>query len=354
MKTKKVRNFRSTLFTLIISSTFSSVIILAISIYLIYLRNKEVREIFIQIKDLTRLPLWSGYFFIFLTVVSILIIHISNNQMKSFDILKKGIEELSNGQFHTRIKMHKSASEEFNLLAQDFNKLGEELSSIELLRTDFINTFSHEFKTPITSIKGFATLLTSDDLTESERKEYLKIIVSESDRLSRLSKNILVLSKIDTQAITINNKTINLAEQIRLVILKCELLWENKNIKFELDLEEFTFKANSELLEHLFSNLISNAIKFSCDNGEIIITLLKTKDNIHFIIRDYGCGIDKETQKRIFDKFYQEDKSHGTEGNGIGLSIAKSVVEQYNGQINVHSNLNEGTTFEVLLPLKAK
>lgn len=324
-------------------------------VVLIILYNGDGQHLLRDASSLQLPPIWVIIGLLICYLISYSAIRISLHvQQKSFHILKAGIESLAAGKFDTRIVMNTSAPEEMDGLAEDLNCLAQELSSTEALRMEFINTFSHEFKTPITSIRGFALLLQSDELNEEERKEYLNIIASESDRLSRLSQNVLLLSKLDAQSIVANHEPVHLAEQIRRVILKREPLWIDKWLKFEMDVEEFYFWGNQELLEHLFSNLVDNAIKFSPTHGEIRIQLHQVDANVHFSITDYGCGMDDHTKNHIFETFYQGDASRATSGNGIGLAVAKRVADQYEGTIQAESVLGEGSTFHVILPVKPK
>lgn len=326
-----------------------------VTLIALYTSDADAKHIIKDAISIHTALLWATVLTLILFLLSYITIRISlHMQQKSFNTLKAGIESLAEGHFDTRIDMNPSAPEEMNSLAEDLNCLAQELASTEVLRRDFINTFSHEFKTPITSIRGFAILLQSGELDEGERNEYLNIIVSESDRLSRLSQNVLLLSKLDAQSIVTNHEQVHLAEQIRRVILKREPLWIDKGLKFEMNVDEFHFCGNQELLEHLFSNLVDNAIKFSPTHGEIQIQLHQHSDHVAFSITDYGCGMDAQTKHHIFETFYQGDPSRATSGNGIGLAVAKRVVDQYGGTIQVDSVIGEGSTFYVSLPIKEK
>ncbi len=354
MTSRKFKQFK-TLFILPLCITILTTQTMPLMLLtILYVSDADVHRIIGNALSMHPTPFWPIAFTLVLFLSSYIAIRISLHiQQKSFDILKEGIESLAEGKFDTRIVMNQSAPEEMDVLAEDLNCLAQELSSTEVLRMDFINTFSHEFKTPITSIRGFALLLQSGELDGAEQKEYLGIIVSESDRLSRLSQNVLLLSKLDAQSIVTNHEQVHLAEQIRRVILKREPLWLDKGLKFEMDVEEFFFLGNQELLEHLFSNLVDNAIKFSPTHGEIRIQLHQCNANVVFSITDYGCGMDAHTKHHIFEKFYQGDVSRATSGNGIGLAVAKRVVDQHDGTIQVHSVVGEGSTFTVTLPIKS-
>jgi len=269
---------------------------------------------------------------------------------KPINTLTTAINELANGNFNVRI--HMAHDRIFGPVNESFNKMAEELSSVEILRNNFINDFSHEFKTPIVSIRGFSRLLQSSGLSEDERQEYLSIIISECERLSSLSNNILNLSKIENQKIISNTQPFYLSEQIRRSILLLETKWAAKNIDFDLDLENFIFTGNRELLQEVWINLISNAIKFSPNRGTIEITLKQNKDKkqIYFKIKDYGCGISEKDRRHIFQRFYQADQSRTTEGNGLGLTIAAKVIELHNGKLQLGTPEEIGTSFEIFLP----
>lgn len=257
-------------------------------------------------------------------------------------------EELAKGHFDVRIQI--KGPKELRKLNQSFNHMAEELGSLELLRADFINNFSHEFKTPIVSIRGYAKMLKKKSLTPAEREEYLDIILNESQRLSELATNVLSLSRIEHQLILSGMTTFNLTEQLRSVIVLLEPKWSVKDIEFDFDAAERNIQGNADLLHQVWINLLDNAIKFSPDYAEIQIELCHTNNMVHVDITNHGPKIASEQQPYIFDKFYQGDTSHSTPGNGLGLSIAHRIVTLHDGTIQlVQSNLT-GTTFRVTLP----
>lgn len=255
-------------------------------------------------------------------------------------------DRIADGDYNVRISL--KGPDEFRILSEKFNHMAEELGSVEVLRRDFVNNFSHEFKTPIVSIRGFAKALKWDDLTEDERNEYLDIIISESERLSTLSANVLYLSKIENQTILTNKKRLNLSEQIRLVIALLDRKFTKKELSVSFDNKEYYVTGNEEMLKQVWINLIDNAIKFSPERGKIDVCVNETDDKIVVQIRDEGDGISPEAQTHIFDKFYQGDRSHTTEGNGLGLAIVKKIVCLHGGRITVHSS-EKGTVFEVTM-----
>ncbi|MBU3199194.1 HAMP domain-containing histidine kinase [Clostridium estertheticum] len=273
----------------------------------------------------------------------------SENILKPLNQLIKATEIVSTGDFSVRVQELSSRSEIADLL-RNFNHMTEELGSIEMFRNDFINNFSHEFKTPIVSIRGFAKQLKNDNLSAVKRKEYTDIIINESERLTNMSANILVLTKFENQRIITDQTEYELDEQIRNCIILLENQWSTKNIEINLNLETINIYGNIEMLSHLWINLIENAIKNSKDNGNITIECHETLDDIAFKINNDGNGMDDNTLKHIFDKFYQGDRSHTSPGNGLGLSIVKRIVELSSGEIAVESKINQGTTFTVKLP----
>lgn len=258
------------------------------------------------------------------------------------------INRLAEGDFHVRISL--DTTQELVKLSESFNRMAEELENTELLRSDFINNFSHEFKTPIVSLCGFAKILKNDALTAEERNEYLDIIISESNRLSQLATNVLNLSKIENMNIVTENDSFDLTEEIRQALLLLESKWQKKELELILDLDEISFFGNKALLDQLWINLIDNAVKFSPAKGKIKIKLLEHGDEVTFQVWDNGYGMDPNTKQHIFDRFYQGDSSRTTEGNGIGLTIVKKIVELYRGRISVDSEAGVGTTFTVTLP----
>lgn len=256
-------------------------------------------------------------------------------------------DRLAEGDFDARINL--KGPEELQNLNASFNHMAKELGSLEMLRMDFVNNFSHEFKTPIVSIRGFAKILKYDDLSKEERNEYLDIIINESERLAELSTNILNLSKIENQTIVTDKTLYNGSEQIRRIIALLQNRWMEKNIEIHFDCDEIDFYGNVELLNQVWTNLIDNAIKFSPEDSSIHIDIIKESNHIVVTVINRGKGMSEETITHIFDKFYQGDTSHSTKGNGIGLTLVKKIIELHEGSIIVTSH-DEGTTFEVIIP----
>ena len=267
---------------------------------------------------------------------------------------KKIIEatnKITNGDLTTRIKPVSvlSSTNEYNKIIENLNKMTEELSGIETLRTDFISSVSHELKTPLAVLHNYGTLLEQPDLSEEKRIEYAKTIVTASTHLSNLITNILKLNKLENQKIYPNTQKVCLSEQLCEIVLAYENIWENKKLEMEADIEEDVFiRSDPELIKLVWTNLISNAFKYT-DKGKIGITL-KTEGNKAMVsVSDTGCGMDEETIKHIFDKFYQGDTSRSSIGNGLGLALVKKVIDLFGGEIEVESTLGEGSVFTVTL-----
>lgn len=238
----------------------------------------------------------------------------------------------------------------YDLIKEDLNFLAKELSKNEILKNDFISNVSHEIKTPLAVIQNYAKALTNKNLDEETKEKYLNSLQNACKKLSDLITNILKLNKLENQRLKIDLKQFNLSESITNQILNYETLIENKNIELECNIEEdINIISEETYLEIIWSNLISNAIKFTDNNGKIFISLIKLNNEIIFKIKDTGCGIDSETGKNIFEKFYQGDTSHSKEGNGLGLALVKKVIDILGGQIKVESEKGIGTTFTVKL-----
>lgn len=259
-------------------------------------------------------------------------------------------KKIAKGDYSVRIPLGSiDAVEELTI---NFNKMAAELESVEMLQSDFINNFSHEFKTPIVSIRGFAKMLKRGDLTDEERAEYLDIIIAESERLAELSTNVLNLSKIEQQTILTDKTNFNVSEQIRLVIAMLDTKWADKQISITFDAPEFFITGNENMLQEVWLNLLDNALKFSDKNSNVNVTANTSGKNYVFTFTNYGVAISDEDMAHIFDKFYQGDKSHSEKGNGLGLAIAEKIIKLHNGTIHLEKSNEKKTTFVVTLPDK--
>lgn len=231
-----------------------------------------------------------------------------------------------------------------------FNTMVKELGNTETLQTDFVSNVSHEFKTPINAIEGYASLLQDSQLTDEQKNAYIDKIIFNTRRLSDLVGSILLLSKVNNQTISLKASTFRLDEQVRQSILALESKWEKKEIEFYIDLDEIEYTGYENLLSHVWLNLIDNAVKFSPQNGQIRIRLKQLDGSVTFSIWDNGLPIPEADIDRIFNKFYQGDNSHASEGNGLGLALVRKIVAAAHGTINVTSSEDAGTEFVVALP----
>lgn len=256
---------------------------------------------------------------------------------------------VAKGEFDTKVNTEGTAGEVRELI-DSFNAMTEELSSIEIFRNDFINTFSHEFKTPIVSIRGFAKQLKAPSATEAERNEYADIIISEAERLTKMSSSILLLSKLEHQQIVTDRAFYSLDEQIRSCILLLQKQWEEKNLNLSVDLENTVFCGNAELLSHVWRNLLENAVKFCPEGGNLFVKCYRKENAIHVIITNDCQAVSQEMLNHIFDKFYQCDASHASKGNGLGLPLVKRIVQLCGGYITVISDNKNGISFDIELP----
>ncbi len=268
--------------------------------------------------------------------------------LKPTNRIINGMNRLAQGDFSARIDLGNLAVGKE--VADSFNTMASELEKTENLRAEFINNFSHEFKTPIVSIAGFAKLLRKGNLNEEQKSEYLAVIEEESLRLAHIATNILNLTKVENQEILTDVTKFNLSEQLRTCILMLEEKWSAKNLDIVINFDEYDISANEDLLKQVWINLIDNAVKFTPENGMIELTVMRVADELEVRIFNSDSFIAEESTDKIFNKFYQTDESHSSQGNGIGLAIAKKITELHKGKIEVESD-EEGTYFTVSLPV---
>lgn len=279
--------------------------------------------------------------------------HINDSHRFMNDIYK-AIDKISDGDFSVDLNTKQyQLNHHIKELAEKVNNMAKGLRSMETMRVDFVSNVSHEIQSPLTSIKGFAVLLEDDNLSSEERKKYLAIIEDESNRLSKLSYNLLKLSALDTGTKELKIEEFDVARQIRDTILSLEPQWSAKHIDFTADCPKTIIKGDRELIKEVWINLINNGIKFTRENGHMNVCIINDANMIRVAIKDDGIGISKDDQAHIFERFYMADKSRKRiiGGNGLGLSIVKKIVEIHNGTITLESVPEEGTKFVVKFPL---
>jgi signal transduction histidine kinase len=264
--------------------------------------------------------------------------------------LSKAMNKVASGDFKVRLEQT-SHIQDIKDIYDHFNTMTAALDKTEMLQSDFVSNVSHEFKTPINAIEGYAMLLQDTTQTTAEQVDYVENILLNTKRLSDLIGNILLLSRLDNQITPESKSNFRLDEQIRQSILMLENQWEPKEIEFDVELEEISYYGNESMLLQVWSNLISNAVKFDPYAGLIRIELKKTDDRIICLVEDEGPGIAEADMPHIFDKFYQSDSSHKQEGNGLGLALVKRIIALYHGQIHVENLPERGCRFTVELPV---
>lgn len=274
-----------------------------------------------------------------------LILVVINLIIKPINKIADATKKVAKGDF--TVKLSTKRNDEIGRLVNNFNVMVGELNSIEYLRKDFIRSVSHEVKTPIASIQGFAKLLEDENLSKEEKQEYINIILEETTRLSNLSSNIIKLSKVENQEIITNKKEYRLDEQLRKAIIMLEAKINKKNIQIELNAKSTIIYEDEELLMEVWLNLLNNAVKYTKENGKIEVNVCEQEEYIEVKVKDNGIGIPKDKQDRIFEKFFQVDKSRSTEGSGLGLAIVKRIIELIDGKIAVESEEGKGSTFTV-------
>lgn len=331
------KNFSLYIFACILCS---STISIAISYILLYFGLFDLSGSSI----IYRITIALFFCLLFGTIVSAIIGKKSNNYVIE---IANGIREVANGNFNYTLKTSDKLI--FKDVADSFNSMVKELSSMEILRQDFIANFSHEFRTPINSISGYAELIKKDDISFEEKNEYADVIISESKKVFCLANNILYLSNLRSSSRLPKIVSCRVDELIRHIIVMNEKSWEEKSINLDLDLDSVTIEIREEYLYHVISNLVSNAIKFT--KNSIFVSLRDAEDMIVFKISDNGIGMSEDTQKHIYDMFYQADISHN-DGSGLGMSIVKKIVDICEYSLEIESEIEKGTTFILSIPKK--
>ena len=262
----------------------------------------------------------------------------------------EGAEQVMNGDLSVQIEHVKGAENGFNVIIDYFNRMIKELGGIETLRTDFIANVSHELKTPLAVIQNYSTLLQQPELSEENRLDYARTVSGAARRLTDLITNILKLNKLENQQIYPSKTVFDLGEQLCECLLSFESAWEEKRLEIKTEIEDgVAVESDRELLSLVWNNLFSNAVKFTEPGGTVGLKLCTDGDHAVVEVSDTGCGISPETTEHIFEKFYQGDSSHATQGNGLGLALVKRVVDIVGGEINVKSEVGAGSTFIIRL-----
>ena len=337
-RTDKLLNIRLLFIMMSMAEIFGTLIIAGLLSWL----SKMIFKRVIEVPDIVWLLLFSVIIGITVSIVINIIL------LRPVVKLSKAMKQVAAGDFGIRLKSG-SGIQEIRDSYDSFNLMVGELEATETLQTDFVANVSHEFKTPINAIEGYATLLQggSDHL---QQQNYVERILMNTRRLSTLVGNILLLSKVSNHAIPVAKTSYRVDEQIRQAIVLLEPRWTERNVEFDVDLDEVTWYGPENLMHHVWSNLIGNAIKFGPENGLVQISLKKTDGRFVFSVTDEGCGVPEEERQRIFHKFYQLDSSHKQEGNGLGLALVKQILDSCNGVIDVTNLAEGGCCFTVSLP----
>lgn len=291
-------------------------------------------------------------FFAIISVIIGMIISkfVARRPIGSIVEISEATKEIAKGNYNVQMNEDIRVTE-IQTMARNFNLMVRELAATEILRNDFVENVSHEFKTPLAAIEGYVTLLQRKGLSEEKRKEYTDRILFNTKRLSALTGNILLLSRLENQEIEIKKESYSLDEQLREILLMYEPQWSGKKLDLDIDLDSVICCGNKELLAQVWQNLIGNAIKFVSDKGNIRVLLRQKQNAIVVSVVDNGPGMSKEVMGRIYEKFYQGDTSRASSGNGLGLTLAKRIVDLHGGTISVSSKEGKGTTFTVSLPM---
>lgn len=285
---------------------------------------------------------------LFVLISATLILVLASKVVNPILRLTEATQQVARGDFDVQLEIDRN--DEVGRLTRNFNHMVQELRTIEYLRKDFISNVSHELKTPLASIKGYAKLLQEDRVPAEERREYASVIVQETSRLVNMSSTMLTLSKLENQSEPGSETVFSLDEQIRRTIVVLEPQWSAKNINLNINLTPTEIYGNEELLQQVWINLLTNAIKFSDKDDTIDVFSHVHEQTVVVSVRDYGIGIDPEDVSRVFEKFFQVDRTRAGEGSGLGLPLVRRIVSHFGGSIDVESTPNQGTTFTVSIP----
>lgn len=349
MRPHMVRTFRARLFLVtlltVLASTLLGVVISSLPPFWVVIDRPiiNMENLRITLRQICIIP--------FYVVIAIVMSAVFSRRMaRPLERLERAAQQLGEGDYNVHIS-EPCDTLEMEQLRQSTNKLAVELDKKMYLRRDFISSVSHEFKTPLTLISAYASLLSADSVSDSDRRDYAAVIAEEAGRLSDMAANILRLSKLEAQSIPENPVEYALDEQLRHSIMHFEPVWNKKGIRFDLELQEVSICADEELLRQVWLNLIDNAIKFSDPGGLVEVSVAREGDRASVTVRDHGMGMSPDTCSRAFEQFYQGESSRASEGSGLGLSLVKRIIDICGGQVRVQSALGEGSAFTVLLPI---
>jgi two-component system phosphate regulon sensor histidine kinase PhoR len=306
------------------------------------------------LRDYISIVLALFFFGILMTIVR-LIVNPDRRTVNTFTMMIDAMQRMSKGDFNINLQAHPRYAGQFYVLVENLNRMAAELGQMEQMRQEFISNVSHEIQSPLTAIKGFAQALRQNDMPPEARDHYLQIIETESERMSRLSDNLLKLTSLESRSHPFQIRKFRLDRQIRQAVLSCEPLWEAKRLELDVQLAETTLEGDEELLTQVWSNLLHNSIKFTPEEGAITVKLEQVDGFAEAIFADSGIGIAESDLPHVFERFFKVDKSRNRSagGSGLGLSIVKKIVDLHGGSITVDSRPGQGTAFKVRLPLQA-
>ena len=332
------------IFFLLIAFVLTSSMIL----FMTYLKNSESISINNADVRIAAIVTFGNVFFLSLICAAVDTLRRRITVERPVKQIIDGAQKVMDGNFSARIEPMRGVDAGFNAIMDYFNRMVQELSGMETLRTDFIANVSHELKTPLAVIQNYSTMLQQPNLSEKDRMDYARTVTNASQRLASLITNILKLNKLENQQIYPTRERFNLGEQLCECLLSFEDAWEAKKLDIETDIEDGVIvDSDPELLSLVWNNLFSNAIKFTDEGGKVGMKLYTDNGHAVVAVSDTGCGISPEVGAHIFEKFYQGDTSHAVQGNGLGLALVKRVVDIVGGEIGVHSELGKGSTFTV-------
>ncbi|MBQ6755500.1 MAG: HAMP domain-containing histidine kinase [Oscillospiraceae bacterium] len=295
--------------------------------------------------EITPLLLTAVYIISVTLIGSALAAIVGKRLFSQFTELSEAMKRVAGGDYDVRVEEGRDIDEVRDMTVS-FNAMARELGMTELMRKDFVSNVSHEFKTPLSVIEGYAALI-GRECADERCRDYAGRISASAKRLSKLAGNILLLSRLDNEAISIEKAPFRLDKRLREAVVLHERGWTEKNLALDLDLPEVEITGSSDLLDEVWSNLIGNAVKFSQEGGTLGVRITESADEVAVAVSDTGCGIPAEARERIFEKFYQADSSRASEGNGLGLALARRIVELHGGSIEVESEVGAGSTFTV-------